>query len=263
MRQWVKPSALFFKADMTAIAIIYTTPGGFIIAADGRAINPKTGEVRDSEQKIFECKCGRGFLSYAVMGDILGEKDYDLRIATAKHTEILCQTEIKDFDEYCMLLSDALKAELARAKDAGELHLPGKEVAKVFLLGYFDNRPVWTNLVFSNVRDSIEAVPPASVPLVNGQNLLLVSDIVPPKCLAGEPKLKRYRFYLDQELSKITLGGSANFCKALIGCVSDPCAKEFDPECEKIGGDFHMLEIRQTGFKWFDAQKKKGDPAGN
>lgn len=251
-----KRATFILDTSMSAIVIIYTTPGGFVIAADGRVHHATSGEIlSDDAQKIFAVRRGHCNFAVAAFGDLQSEKDYDLRNTVRELVQELCLRGVEDFSALCGGLATGVEAELVRANKSGQL-APAqseKQIAEIHLAGYYKGRAEWRR--FSCERNGLDSITvnPQPISLQNGQSFVMGGKNAPQSALAGDSTLAKYRFFLNQNLKYITLNGAADYAKAFIGCCSDSAAQQIDPYCKFIGGRFHMLEITQKNSRWLYA----------
>ena len=225
-------------------AIVYAhTPDGFVVAADGRARDAESKQIRsDIIQKIFHTKVGRFSLVYAWSGETTffrkdGTVLLDLNVATATILQSLISTDINSF---CELIQSFSKQFTVLFDDAPASMFSKKEVAKVLFVGYFYDEPCRASIVFNRgaVTGMVPKITKLDAPMrikfkvfTGSQEACRFSTLGQSLPLSGQDAASRMREYIRL------------------------CFIHRDPplDCENpIGGHIHIGQLNPSGFSWID-----------
>jgi hypothetical protein len=158
------PATLFGGHDMTAISIVYDPPNGrFVIAADGRcALGSPDGRTMvktDTQRKIFHVANRTMNLAYSMSG-FAGSMDgtFETVAEAEKQISNLSKRQFDSGYAFAEKFSFNMTKVLEKAMNTRRLsEIPSLEGLsdgekgrkfKFYLLGYYRDRPFWTEIRF-------------------------------------------------------------------------------------------------------------------
>jgi len=249
----------------TAIIRIYTH-GGFVIAADGRRLNGRTGAIAgEQEAKLFRLLHPSGIVCCAFAGAVqLTHKGtdtvgLDFRSETVRMAEAITPERPKSLYHY----ADRLAAGLCEVRDGFESNpLNSADPASttyLFLDGFFAGHAKRTKIEIPNgmPRKGRAVYPQELVPgRVEGYGSSLVMRVLFGKADTG--KLASYRQKCHTRPT-MTLSEAVEVALNVVKAHCDPEALRIDPEvCAAIGGHIHVGTITpQNGFEWVPGLEPK------
>ena len=216
---------------MTAIVVVHT-PDGYVIGADGRQIDSKTGIIEsDKAQKIFSFESETVRLAYAWTGstELYAEDQtciYDLGRATER---ILPSVELfgrSSWAEFISRFCDGLKTQLPAC-----IENPPKELAKIILVGFFrgvscqaEVRVLYPNSFFQ---------PQVRIQSPSGHAMRVFAG--------AESTYSRYQLLRPQN--------NAEAVRFVREYILD-CIESREEDCQAIGGHLHIATVTPSGFLW-------------
>ena len=262
----------------TAIFIMYTNDG-FAFGADGRQCKDNGAVVNDEAQKVFPIEEPKRCLGYALAGAVVipdeAEKCivFDFVSETRKAVEFMATRKPDGLEKYSRELAFWLKQRLekamsvAAAKDLvarypesvgftyeGE---KGYTIARLFLAGYYDQIPCWTQTRFFHVDQKLKPPMVVAFPILPGGSIgygsKLVADVLN---YTDDPRFSVYRLAHPEKSEDITLSEAVESANLMLRAQSDAQAKTIDPAiCSLFGGQIHVARLsRAEGFKWSNPQ---------
>jgi hypothetical protein len=250
----------FSALRMTATATIYT-PFGFAIAADGRqrwehrpTRDTATREAEsDAAQKIFEIKTGQAALAYIVQGHIANrDRSFDLVVELRNRAALLSVQNFENCDCFLRTLLDGVEQEIESAM--WDRRLESYPDAQISFVGYFQDRPHWTDIHFLSSRNFTGSLYEAiSNDLYPGRCFVSGSLLIRDLIVARDPRFSRFCKRIDRTVS---LEDAADFVKGYVEACGSPLALEVDAGCEEIGGHIHVAVVTpadsldRSGFQW-------------
>jgi hypothetical protein len=242
----------------TAIIRIYTHDG-FVIAADGRRLNGRTGAiVGEHESKISRLLHPFGVVCCSFAGAVqlthkgTNSVGLDFSLETAKMAEAITRERPKSLYHY----ADRLAAGLCEARDGFESNpLNSGDRASttyLFLDGFFAGHPKRAKIEIPNgtPRKGKEVFPQELIPgRVEGYGSPHVMRVLFGKNETGKLASYRQKCHTGHTM---TLSEAVEVAFNVVKAHCDPEALLIDPEvCAAIGGHIHISTITpQNGFEW-------------
>jgi len=254
--------------SMTAI-VRTLTPGGFVLAADGRKSGAIDGAVlSDSVQKIFPIKTFAGSFAYSIAGTIELPTDNNLEVALnlaeeiRKSADSLEKRKTRNLAGYAVRLCRPVYQALKNARESGRISLypsyetnvsteRGDTIIRISLDGFRDGYP--SSVVIRIFHENGVLGEPEIFTEPNHLGLHRASgrpEIGRLLWETDDPRLAAYRgpriFAED-----MTLQDAIDRSQSYIRAHADPAAHTIDPECRRTGGHIHVATITPPdGFKW-------------
>lgn len=269
-----KPYISFQERAMTAIAAGKTRTG-IIIAADGRvhiddesrAAHPEWAKYeRENARKIFEIIRPDAQMAYAMAGSLIDiDLNFDLRYKAQEVAQLLLTESFSGNAKYLPRFMD----ELARTTTAAK-HFPtgngrgddGWLISNVVIAGYFKGESIiaYASLYHDGNSAYCKEIIPLNIPALYGSGEV-ASDMYDINYLENPyliPKAdSNFSAFLVRLTSDPSLDEMESLCTGYIkACKTDFAQKKY-PSCKIIGGDIHVAEINQHGFRWIIEPKEK------
>jgi hypothetical protein len=236
----------------TAIVRIYT-PGGFVVAAEGRKYEyEKKIVVSDISQKIFPIEEGETRLAYTIGGTVQlttpnDEVVYDITAAIHSAIDQLVPSEIKSLWHYGEALSKAIQELPPEAVSV----VIGTEVPTMISFdGYYKGKPKRATVrMFYDGQEPEVSVDRLRVgyPLGSGSMAVIVALLT-----GGRPELlASYRSsFAEFQYENVTLSQAIEVAKSMVAAQCDPEALKLDPMCIAMGGHIHLCTVTPDAFRW-------------
>jgi hypothetical protein len=214
---------------VTAIVTVYTSEG-FIMGADGLAIDGVSGEAVKNIQKIFLFEKGTTRLAYAWTGttevyDKEGRGGWDLGALS----KVIIPTAEKggDFAAFLTIFCEALRYQLPQIDNC-----PKSEIARVRFVGYFHGIPCSGNVRIAHSNGFLTPYnDQVRIPAEPHKSVFSGAQSVSSKYSDWMP---------DSEERAI------DFVRQYIqDCVDSP-----DSDCAGIGGRLHIVKITPAKLLW-------------
>jgi hypothetical protein len=213
---------------MTAIISVHG-PYGFVVGADGRQTDGASHAViSDSTQKVFLADLSHLPVVYAWSGmteafNLSNKRTLDLKQFTSD-----ALNDAADHDKSFLPFLERFKNELMSSLPSEMTGAPSREIARLFLAGYFQEKPFRAVLKIKSVQGTVDEVMDVQFPLSYH------------KCVLSGAK-SVYRRYEGLDLTTEEQGIS--FVKNYI----EECAASSDLDCESIGGHVHIARLNLDG----------------
>jgi hypothetical protein len=249
----------------TAIFGSYTQEG-FVVAADGRAVNSDDpSKVKNWEQKIFDISGNGNHIACSFSGNIELTPEqsedvvFDFRKAIVEASKDRSDPGSMDLHGYALRLSRTVNELLDETRASGNMakfdtppvHTTpeGSMIALAFLEGYYNGTPQRVDVKFWHKDQKL--LEPQIVKQPVALSLRLI--VGPPEIcrllfFTYDPRFAAYR----RNKSGIpTLAEQVEICKKFILACTDPEAIKIDAGCSGIGGHIHVATITASdGFSW-------------
>lgn len=253
---------------MTAI-VRTLTPGGFVLAADGRKSGAIDGTVlSDSVQKIFPLQTLVGFFAYSIAGTIeLVTDDHrevalDLAEEVRKSADLLVKRRTKNLAGYAVRLCRPVYQALKNVHESGRISdYPsyetnvsverGDTIIRICLDGFRDGYP--SSVVIRIFHENGVLCEPEISTEPNFLGLHRTLGRPEIGRLLWETNDHRLATYRGPQIfaEDMTLQDAIDRSQSYIRAYADPEAHAIDPECRKVGGHIHIATITpQFGFTW-------------
>jgi hypothetical protein len=237
----------------TAIARIYTQEG-FVVAADGRKLNGRSGQIASDEvQKIFPLHHPFGDISCSIAGVAQFTSElglFDFGVEAGRAALAIAKREARSHYEYSELLASEISRSLEGFNPAS-LCSGTEQTTRLFLDGYFSGLPVRSKIELTYRTDRTDSlVSPEK--LVPGETKVYGSSIISAMLFATMPH-DHFRSYRQvcQKAKPTAMAEATRVALNVIRAHCCPEAMSIDPEmCTAVGGHIHIATVTQTGFKW-------------
>jgi len=250
---------------MTAILQAFTTRG-FVVAADGRSCGPDNATVvSDSTQKVFPVESANGPLALSTCG--AGEIEFpdgtsiNLAAEFVRSASLLRKEKFADLRTYAarlckpvieiLMMRGNSRFDSEKSEENATDSEPGTTVGRIFLDGYFKNRPGSVTIRLFRESDRLQEPEIREPPLSPGYLFVWGSDVVARLLFQDEdPRFSRY-VVRRVHPHNMTVQDVVERACAYIEACSDPLAIDLDSFCSTIGGHIHIATItREEGFQW-------------
>jgi len=235
----------------TSIVRIYA-PGGFVVAADGREYDPKTGAtIRDNFRKIFTVDQRGRRLTYALSGTnklaLCGgstKADLDLLLFTRGSVEGLTASRRTSLLAYAKALSNDFQKLPEYEQD--------DEPTVIYLDGYYNTRPERAKItIIHNSKTQANAITEELEP--GHFNACGSEKIFNALKFDSDERIAKYRSpswkvdYRDR-----TLSDAIALAQSYIGAQCDDEVRAMDKKWfTAIGGYGHLCILKEAGqFEW-------------
>ena len=214
---------------VTAIATVLT-PESFVIGADGRRFDSKTGKIEtDALQKILLFDSDKLRFAYAWTGTTRasghGGLVWDLLPAT--QTCLAIQPAPTNFplfvSELCRNLSDKLPPYIE--------NLPGEELARAIFAGYFEGQPFTLQIQILYPATALLIHPTLQIPAQYHKMIFSGAESIYPPYVNRRPQTRTEAISFVQQY------------------IQD-CANSSNSDCAGIGGHIHIAEIKPNEIRW-------------
>lgn len=214
---------------VTAIATVYT-PDGFVIGADGLAIDSVSGEASKNVRKILTLENGSTRLAYAWTGttqtfDRNGKCHYDLD--TLSMAVVPLAVRSVDFPAFLTFVCASLQKGLPQIENC-----PKTELARVRFVGYFQGIPCSGNIVIAH----------SSGLLTPRSDQVSVPASYHKRVFSGAQSVfSKYSNWVPDSESQ-----AIDFVRSYI----QECIDSSEPDCAAIGGHLHIAKITPSCLSW-------------
>jgi len=219
---------------MTAIATAFVG-NSFIIGADGRRTDSKTGETTEIAQKVFCFESDQIRLAFAWTGTTQAADGngpvWDLIAATHQNLPFAAQLAKAGFHSFISEFCNRLANTLPICMNG----LPTDELARVLMVGYFQGQPFTLQ---------VQVLYPATIRMIYPSGIHIPAQIHKTVFSGGE---SMYPPYADKQ--------PQNTVEAIAfvrGYLRD-CVESSNPDCAGIGGHVHIAELTPEGCKWIES----------
>lgn len=259
---WVCDDVSDLDEMPTSIVRVYT-PGGFVVGADGREYNPRTGETRsENVRKVFSVGDSGRTLIYAFSGQNrlreLGAEEENIDVLALVHEAVrgLASSRSKSLWAF----ASALGSEITEALPKYE---PDELPTVIYLDGYYKGHPKRAQITIHHNGEHTPQI--SSSDPVPGKVDGCGSAIIMKELEHFSESTRAYHTPVwTSRLLGIDLTAGIELVKSYIGAQCDDQVREMDKKWfDSIGGIGHVCVLHANSqFEWMfrDIQTKQWQP---